>query len=207
MIQKSVSHKILAVYWLGNDTLRVSAALFAENRERLCRALRAKDEVVPHSMVVLQGGEQKQSDMLAESFFHWAFGVTEADCSGAIDVDSGKSILFVPKLPESYATWMGDLAAEENCRLLSLLPHCASRSSNYSLSASSQIADVLSNLKPAVLLTLGVERVNEAGLRRMEPGTYFINHLLDRARADPAQSCFISSQVLAGFRAFGGVPY
>uniref|UniRef100_A0AAX7VGK4 Xaa-Pro dipeptidase n=1 Tax=Astatotilapia calliptera TaxID=8154 RepID=A0AAX7VGK4_ASTCA len=97
------------VYWLGNDTLRVSAALFAENRRRLCQGLKAKDGVVPKSVVVLQGGEQTQryctdTDVLfrQESFFHWAFGVTEADCYGAIDVDSGKSILFVPKLPESY---------------------------------------------------------------------------------------------------------
>ncbi|TKS69770.1 Xaa-Pro dipeptidase [Collichthys lucidus] len=96
------------VFWLGNDTLRVSAALFAENRRRLCKGLKAKDSV-------LQGGEQTRrnctdTDFLfrQESFFHWAFGVTEADCYGAIDVDSGKSILFVPKLPESYATWMGD---------------------------------------------------------------------------------------------------
>uniref|UniRef100_A0A3P8VQQ7 Xaa-Pro dipeptidase n=1 Tax=Cynoglossus semilaevis TaxID=244447 RepID=A0A3P8VQQ7_CYNSE len=87
------------VYWLGNDTLRVSAALFA----------------LPKSVVVLQGGEQKQryctdTDLLfrQESFFHWSFGVTEPDCYGAIEVDSGKSILFVPKLPESYATWMGE---------------------------------------------------------------------------------------------------
>ncbi|XP_070762690.1 xaa-Pro dipeptidase-like [Enoplosus armatus] len=110
-----------SVYWLGNDTLRVSAALFAENRRRLCKGLKAKDAVVSQSVVVLQGGEQKQryctdTDLLfrQESFFHWAFGVTEADCYGAIDVDSGKSILFVPKLPESYATWMGEIFPKEH---------------------------------------------------------------------------------------------
>uniref|UniRef100_A0A3Q1HKD0 Xaa-Pro dipeptidase n=1 Tax=Anabas testudineus TaxID=64144 RepID=A0A3Q1HKD0_ANATE len=98
-----------AIYWLGNDTLRVAAALFAENHGRLCRELKAKDGVVPQSVVVLQGGEQKQryctdTDLVfkQESFFHWAFGVTEPDCFGAIDVDAGKSMLFVPKLPESY---------------------------------------------------------------------------------------------------------
>lgn len=48
------------VYWLGNDTLRVSAALFAENRRRLCKGLKDKDGVVPQSLVLLQGGEQKQ---------------------------------------------------------------------------------------------------------------------------------------------------
>ncbi|XP_027137159.1 xaa-Pro dipeptidase-like [Larimichthys crocea] len=109
------------VFWLGNDTLRVSAALFAENRHRLCKGLKAKDGVVQQSVVVLQGGEQKQryctdTDLLfrQESFFHWAFGVTKADCYGAIDVSSGKSILFVPKLPESYATWMGEIFPKEH---------------------------------------------------------------------------------------------
>lgn len=48
------------VYWLGNDTLRVSAALFAENRRRLCAGLKAKDGMIPQSVVVLQGGEQQQ---------------------------------------------------------------------------------------------------------------------------------------------------
>uniref|UniRef100_A0A7N9AYS6 Xaa-Pro dipeptidase n=1 Tax=Mastacembelus armatus TaxID=205130 RepID=A0A7N9AYS6_9TELE len=99
----------------------VSAALFAENRRRLCKGLKEKDGVVPQSLVVLQGGEQKQryctdTDLLfrQESFFHWAFGVTEADCYGAIDVDTGRSILFVPKLPESYATWMGEIFPKEH---------------------------------------------------------------------------------------------
>uniref|UniRef100_A0A668AA42 Xaa-Pro dipeptidase n=1 Tax=Myripristis murdjan TaxID=586833 RepID=A0A668AA42_9TELE len=99
----------------------VSAALFAENRRRLCQGLKAKEGIVSKSVVVLQGGEQKQryctdTDILfrQESFFHWAFGVTESDCFAAIDVDSGKSILFVPKLPESYATWMGEIYPKQH---------------------------------------------------------------------------------------------
>uniref|UniRef100_A0A674NZE1 Xaa-Pro dipeptidase n=1 Tax=Takifugu rubripes TaxID=31033 RepID=A0A674NZE1_TAKRU len=95
--------------------------LFAENRRRLCAGLREKDGLLPQSVVVLQGGEQKQryctdTDVLfrQESFFHWTFGVTEPDCYGAIDVDSGKSILFVPKLPESYAVWMGEIYPKEH---------------------------------------------------------------------------------------------
>uniref|UniRef100_A0A8C9WB68 Xaa-Pro dipeptidase n=1 Tax=Scleropages formosus TaxID=113540 RepID=A0A8C9WB68_SCLFO len=103
------------------NTLRVSAALFAENRRRLCDALKAKADLLPRSVVLLQGGEQHQryctdTDVLfrQESFFHWAFGVTEADCYGAIDVDTRRSILFVPKLPESYATWMGKIHPREH---------------------------------------------------------------------------------------------
>lgn len=49
-----------AVHWLGNETLRVSAALFAENRRRLCSGLKEKDGLVPQSVVLLQGGEQKR---------------------------------------------------------------------------------------------------------------------------------------------------
>uniref|UniRef100_A0A674NAG2 Xaa-Pro dipeptidase n=1 Tax=Takifugu rubripes TaxID=31033 RepID=A0A674NAG2_TAKRU len=101
--------------------MSVALTLFAENRRRLCAGLREKDGLLPQSVVVLQGGEQKQryctdTDVLfrQESFFHWTFGVTEPDCYGAIDVDSGKSILFVPKLPESYAVWMGEIYPKEH---------------------------------------------------------------------------------------------
>ena len=31
----------------------------------------------------------------------------EPDCFGALDVDSGKSMLFIPRLPEEYVVWMG----------------------------------------------------------------------------------------------------
>lgn len=65
----------------------------------------------------------------------------------------------------------------------------------------------------------GVERIDLPGLRSLrtarnleqgmvltiEPGIYFINHLLDQALRDPAQSCFINNDVLQRFRGFGGV--
>lgn len=44
-----------------------------------------------------------------ESNFHWAFGVREPDCYGTIEYPSGRSTLFVPRLPESYAVWMGPI--------------------------------------------------------------------------------------------------
>uniref|UniRef100_A0A8C4RZ68 Xaa-Pro dipeptidase n=1 Tax=Erpetoichthys calabaricus TaxID=27687 RepID=A0A8C4RZ68_ERPCA len=98
----------------AGNSLVVSMTLFAENRRRLCERLRVNPNVPRKSVVVLQGGEQTQryctdTDNIfrQESFFHWTFGVTEAGCYGTIDVDTGKSIVFIPKLPESYATWMG----------------------------------------------------------------------------------------------------
>ncbi|XP_012502481.1 PREDICTED: xaa-Pro dipeptidase-like isoform X1 [Propithecus coquereli] len=65
----------------------------------------------------------------------------------------------------------------------------------------------------------GVERIDEPGLRSLrtarhlepgmvltvEPGIYFIHHLLDEALADPARACFFNREVLQRFRGFGGV--
>lgn len=71
--------------------------------------------------------------------------MTEADCYGAIDVNSKKSILFVPKLPESYATWMGEIYPRE---------HFKEKYAVDEVHYTTDIADVLTKMKPKVLLTL-----------------------------------------------------
>lgn len=51
-----------------------------------------------------------------ESYFHYLFGATQEDCFGAVDLHSGRSLLFVPHLPPSYAVWMGHIASKEELR-------------------------------------------------------------------------------------------
>lgn len=46
-----------------------------------------------------------------ESYFHYMFGVTEEDFYGAVDLqtDPPKAVLFMPRLPDSYAVYMGQI--------------------------------------------------------------------------------------------------
>nr|XP_027227965.1 xaa-Pro dipeptidase-like [Penaeus vannamei] len=111
-----------AYFDMGEHTLRVPMSLHAENRERLCKRL--KDRKVPSgSVLLLQGGEDTtrySSDMenvfRQESYFHWAFGVLEPGWYGAVDVDTGRTVLFCPRLPEEYAVWMGRIVQPEEYR-------------------------------------------------------------------------------------------
>ncbi|KAI6216647.1 Aminopeptidase P domain protein [Aphelenchoides fujianensis] len=107
-------------FWRGNNTLKVSAALFAENRRRLIEALKQKN-LPGGSVVLLQGGSEQtryntDAEELAfrqESYFFWTFGVHEPECFGLIDVDKEKSVLFPPKLHQDYAIWEGRIHPEK----------------------------------------------------------------------------------------------
>uniref|UniRef100_K7FLR7 Xaa-Pro dipeptidase n=1 Tax=Pelodiscus sinensis TaxID=13735 RepID=K7FLR7_PELSI len=139
-------------FWLGNETLKVPIALFALNRKRLCDRLRGNKDVPKNAIVLLQGGEETQryctdTGILfrQESYFHWTFGVTEPECYGALEVDTGKSILFIPKLPESYAVWMGKIHPPEYFRKKYALDE---------IHYTNEITSVLAPKKPSVLLTL-----------------------------------------------------
>lgn len=138
-------------FHLGNDTFQVPLALHTLNRKRLVENLREKS-VPDRSYVILQGGESKtqhssDKELLfrQESYFHWLFGVKEPDFYGAIDVATGLSILFIPRLPESYVIWMGKIHPKEHFKE----EYCVDEV-NYT----DEIAHVLEEKKADVLLTL-----------------------------------------------------
>lgn len=125
----------MAVYQASPATLAIPMALFKKNRTRLVAELQSlntpekKKEYAAvgalpgNSLVVLEGGKQlcrhdtdHEELFRQESYFHWTFGVAEADCVGAVHVPSGKSILFVPRLPQEYAVWLGRIAPSQEIR-------------------------------------------------------------------------------------------
>ncbi|KAK3781327.1 hypothetical protein RRG08_018954 [Elysia crispata] len=136
----------------GDHTHEVPMELFKQNRQSLCDRLRANTKISKGSMILLQGGiaemrNDSDHELLfrQESYFHWAFGVEEPDFFGAIDVDTGRSILFPPNLPSSYAVWMGRLLTEDDFKNLYEVDE---------VHFSDKIADVLKAKNPSVLLTL-----------------------------------------------------
>lgn len=140
------------VFCLGEHTLSIPPNLHALNRQRLCDRLRNKTGVPTDAIVLLQGGEaatryctDTEPVFRQESFFHWTFGALEPDFYGTIEVSTGKSRLFVPKLPESYAVWMGKLHD---------LKHFQEKYGVDEVHYVNDIAEVLASLKPELLLTL-----------------------------------------------------
>ncbi|XP_067209134.1 xaa-Pro dipeptidase isoform X1 [Linepithema humile] len=111
-----------AHFWRCNETLKVPMSLFRDNRQRLVSRLHANSEVsATGTFVVLQGGLDvpfNDTDVnwpfRQESFFQWCFGAEEPGCYGALDLGTGASILFVPKLPPEYAIWEGKLHTLED---------------------------------------------------------------------------------------------
>ncbi|XP_038880097.1 xaa-Pro dipeptidase [Benincasa hispida] len=97
----------------------VPVELYVTNREKLLKSFRQHlaDSAHPlQGIVLLQGGDERtryDTDHLElfrqESYFAYLFGVIEPGFYGAIDIASGKSILFAPKLPPDYAVWSGEI--------------------------------------------------------------------------------------------------
>jgi Xaa-Pro dipeptidase len=104
---------------MGKATFHVPQdALFGANRSKLLEEL--IKEGITQGVVFLRGGtnpERNDSDhepiFRQESYFWWLTGVKEPDCAVALDIATGKTRLFIPKLPAEYATIMGPIATPE----------------------------------------------------------------------------------------------
>jgi len=138
-------------YSMGKHTFTVAMSLFRNNRERLCCNL-MKESPPSNSYVLLEGGQQEtryssDTDIVfrQESFFHWCFGVVEPDCLAAINVETRKTILFVPKLPDSYKVWMGEIHS---------LLHFKEKYAVDDVQYTCDILDVLKKENVSTLLTL-----------------------------------------------------
>lgn len=106
----------MAQFQMNERTYAVPMTLFRNNREKVCQVLRKLPDIPELAFVLMKGGVDinfNDTDVTylfrQESFFQYLFGVKEPDCFGVLDVKSGEATLFVPRLPDDYATWMGRL--------------------------------------------------------------------------------------------------
>ncbi|CAG5099419.1 Similar to PEPD: Xaa-Pro dipeptidase (Homo sapiens) [Cotesia congregata] len=116
-------NKEKCLFMRGEHTMTVPKSLFYGNRTRLAQRLREKAAgVAPGEggFVLLQGGDEVpfndtdiNYEFRQESFFQWAFGVEEPGCFGALEITTGKSIIFFPRLPAEYEIWCGKLSTLE----------------------------------------------------------------------------------------------
>jgi Xaa-Pro dipeptidase len=96
-------------------------AMYAEQRVRLAKELLGQGA---DHCAVFQGGAEvpvNSSDTAylfrQESYYEYLFGYSTPDCFGAVFAN-GHSVVFIPRLPASYAVWMGKLPTCESIRAL-----------------------------------------------------------------------------------------
>jgi Xaa-Pro aminopeptidase len=51
-----------------------------------------------------------------EPYFQWMFGVKEPAFYGVVQVSTAKALLFMPRLPEEFAVWMGRLHGTDDVK-------------------------------------------------------------------------------------------
>jgi Xaa-Pro dipeptidase len=102
-----------------DDFNMVNIEMFKENRQRVVNAMNALGIV--EGFAILQGGidlniydTDVESLFRQESSFTYLFGVNEPGFYGGLNLSSGESFLFMPRLDPSYAVWMGKIKTPDN---------------------------------------------------------------------------------------------
>jgi Xaa-Pro dipeptidase len=156
-----------AQFSMGPGTHAVPMSMHRDHRRALAERLR-RHGVPEGAVVLLQGGQQpheydtdRELLFYQESFFQYLFGVKEPGFLGALEVASGRATLFMPRLPESYAVWMGRIQPPEHFR-----EHYAVDEVRYA----DEIAAVLQAMNPAALLLL--DGVNTDSGNSAQPASF-----------------------------------
>src|SRR5262245_40044865 len=141
----------LADYNNHMDTYTLSISMHAAARKRIVHRLQ-KHGVSEDAVILLQGGSSRMKydtdrEFLfeQESFFQYLFGVKEPGFFGAIQVKTGKSILFMPRLPEEWGVWMGRIHSPSHFQQMYEVDE---------VRYVDEIASTLSSLKAETLLLL-----------------------------------------------------
>lgn len=110
----------MATFNMGEGTYAVPMSLHAENRRKLV----ARFGGSTRGMAVVAGGVQLTRNATdheplfrQESFFHYLFGAREPGFYGAVDLSTGESIMFIPRMDAQWAVWMGRIEPPETFRV------------------------------------------------------------------------------------------
>ncbi|CAM9861502.1 unnamed protein product, partial [Choristocarpus tenellus] len=94
----------------------VNYSMHKDHRQKLVEKLRAAGGLPTRSLLLFKGGVSAYRDetdhepvFRQESTFHYLFGVREPDCLATVNMVTGESMLYIPRLPREYATWMGEI--------------------------------------------------------------------------------------------------
>eukprot|EP00873_Tetraselmis_striata_P015847 jgi/Tetstr1/436111/TSEL_024958.t1 len=109
------------VFHMGQRSERLDRrAMHGEIRGRAAEAMRQHLGDAPAGVILMQGGgpwtvysTDMEGIFRQESYFQHLFGVENDGFYGAVDLRSGKSLLFMPRLPPEHAVWMGAIDSPE----------------------------------------------------------------------------------------------
>jgi Xaa-Pro dipeptidase len=98
----------------AHEKYEVDRTMHRENREKTVKAFREKHSNVASNSVFFFKGDITHSihdgdtEHLPdqEANFWYLFGVEDPDLFGVVEVDTGRSVLFVPELPRELSMWM-----------------------------------------------------------------------------------------------------
>eukprot|EP01029_Cantina_marsupialis_P000845 TRINITY_DN10652_c0_g1_i1.p1 TRINITY_DN10652_c0_g1~~TRINITY_DN10652_c0_g1_i1.p1 ORF type:complete len:495 (-),score=135.14 TRINITY_DN10652_c0_g1_i1:196-1680(-) len=130
----------------------VTIDMYKEQRERLTKSFDEQSDVPEGGIILLQGGEERCRDdsdceliFRQESNFKYLFGCRDPGCYGLIDLKTKESHLFIPRLPEVYKIWMGELPTTEGHKEIYGVDHCH---------FSDEISAVVEKMDPSIIYTL-----------------------------------------------------